>query len=66
MQTMQIPRFSPIDDNNDNERSDVDSAQFEAGYAARINNVPMAYSATKSWKAGWSDADAGVAAEKVD
>jgi hypothetical protein len=61
MQTMQIPRFSPMDDDN-SERNETDSAQFEAGYAARLNNVPMAYSSTKSWKAGWCDADASITA----
>jgi hypothetical protein len=45
--------------------SAFDSEAFEAGYQARRVNVGLAVSATVSWRAGWLDADAEIAAAFV-
>jgi hypothetical protein len=50
---MEIPRFTPVDD----DEPEFNSGEFSAGYDARLNNVPLAQSATRSWRAGWADAD---------
>jgi hypothetical protein len=39
-------------------KSSYDAVEFQAGYDARFNDVPHAISATRSWRAGWCDADA--------
>jgi hypothetical protein len=54
---MQIPRFSPIDDDS----RDFDDEEFQAGYDARLAGVSHSMTATRSWRAGWADADAGLA-----
>jgi hypothetical protein len=51
--TMQIARFSPIDDD---ERT-WDAAAYEAGYQARLDGASASMTATRSWRAGWADAD---------
>lgn len=53
---MDMPRFSPMDDDARN----FDDEEFQAGYDARMTDVPLASSATRSWRAGWADADAGL------
>jgi hypothetical protein len=52
---MDIPRFSPLDDNI----APFDSDEFEAGYLARLSGEPQCLGATRGWRAGWADADAG-------
>jgi len=54
---MQIPRFSPLDD----DEVEFDKEEFQAGYDARIAKASQSYTATRSWRAGWADADAGLA-----
>ncbi len=53
---MGIPRFSPMDDDVE----EFDDEEFQAGYDARMTDAPLASSATRSWRAGWADADAGL------
>ena len=36
-----------------------DSAEFDAGYIARLAGEPKCLGATPGWRAGWDDADAG-------
>ena len=50
---MSIPRFSPIDDDSQAWNED----EYEAGYQARQEGAPSSISATRSWRAGWADAD---------
>ena len=50
---MSIPRFSPIDDDVQAWNED----EYEAGYQARQEGAPSSISATRSWRAGWGDAD---------
>ena len=52
---MDIPRFSPLDDDN----VPFNSEEFEAGYVARLAGQPQCLSATRGWRAGWADAEAG-------
>jgi hypothetical protein len=59
---MQIPRFSPLDD----DETGFDSEQFEAGYDARHSGAAWASSATRSWRAGWCDAEAGLFAAALN
>jgi hypothetical protein len=49
---MQISRFSPIDD-----VPEFDSEEFQAGYDARMAGESGCIGATRSWRAGWADAD---------
>jgi hypothetical protein len=49
---MDIPHFSPLDDNN----APFDSEEFEAGYLARLSGEPQCLGATRGWRAGWADA----------
>jgi hypothetical protein len=53
---MQIARFSPIDD----DENPWDAAAYEAGYQARQEDAPASITATRSWRAGWADADMDV------
>jgi hypothetical protein len=48
-----ISHFQTIDDD---EQSFVD-AEFEAGYDARMRGDCFYWTATRSWRAGWADAD---------
>jgi hypothetical protein len=50
---MSIPRFSPIDDDVQSWKED----EYEAGYQARLEGAPSSITATRSWRAGWADAD---------
>jgi hypothetical protein len=50
---MSIPRFSPIDDDVQSWKED----EYEAGYQARQVGAPSSITATRSWRAGWADAD---------
>jgi hypothetical protein len=50
---MQIARFSSIDD----DECLWDEAAYEAGYQARQEGAPASITATRSWRAGWADAD---------
>ena len=50
---MLIARFSPIDD----DECQWDEAGYEAGYQARQEGTPASNTATRSWRAGWADAD---------
>jgi hypothetical protein len=50
---MQITRISPIDDD---ERS-WNAGEYEAGYHARREGASASMTATRSWRAGWADAD---------
>jgi hypothetical protein len=52
---MEIPRFSPLDDDN----APFNSEEFEAGYVARLAGQSQCVSATHGWRAGWAEADAG-------
>jgi hypothetical protein len=36
----------------------LNNEEFQAGYEARVTGAAWASSATRSWRAGWSDADA--------
>jgi len=51
MEMIRIPQ--PNDDN-----TPFNSEEFEAGYLARLSGEPQCISATRGWRAGWSDADA--------
>jgi hypothetical protein len=53
---MDIPSFSPLDDDN----APFDSKEFDAGYLARLSGEPQSLTATRGWRAGWADADAGL------
>ncbi len=50
---MHFARFSPI---NDDDRS-WNTAAYEAGYQARLEGASASMTATRSWRAGWVDAD---------
>ena len=50
---MSTPRFSPIDD----DAQVLNEDECEAGYQARQEAAPSSISATRSWRAGWADAD---------
>ena len=50
---MSIPRFSPIDDDVQSWKEE----EYEAGYQARLEGAPSSITATRSWRAGWADAD---------
>jgi hypothetical protein len=52
---MDIARFSPIDD----DQPEFNPEEFQAGYDAR-QRAAWATSATRSWRAGWVDADASI------
>lgn len=54
-------RFSPIDDD---ERS-WDTDAYEAGYQARLDGASASMTATRSWRAGWADADAACASNST-
>jgi hypothetical protein len=43
----------------DDDSAPFNSEQFEAGYLTRLSGVPQCLSATRGWRAGWEDADAG-------
>ena len=49
-----IPRFTPIND----DQPEFDSVEFQAGYDARMAGEQSYTTATRSWRAGWADADA--------
>ena len=51
--SVQISRFSPIDDDVQYWSSD----EYEAGYQARQEGATASFTATRSWRAGWADAD---------
>ncbi len=51
--SVQISRFSPIDDDVQSWNSD----EYEAGYQARQEGATASFTATRSWPAGWADAD---------
>ena len=51
--SVQISRFSPIDDEVQSWNSD----EYEAGYQARQEGATASFTATRSWRAGWADAD---------
>ena len=42
-----------------NDFEPINSEEFEAGYFARLAGEPQCLSATRGWRAGWADADAG-------
>ena len=50
---MSIARFSPIDD----DAHVLNEDEYETGYQARQEGAPSSISATRSWRAGWADAD---------
>jgi hypothetical protein len=58
---MQIPRFYPLSD----DEPQFNDEEFQAGYDARLSGAAWASSATRSWRAGWADADAGLRADAV-
>jgi hypothetical protein len=58
---MEIPRFLPIDD----DEPEFNSREFAAGYDARFKGEPLAQCATRSWRAGWADADMAMISEVV-
>ena len=51
---MDIARFSPI---HDDDEMPWNSDEYEAGYQARREGAAASMTATRSWKAGWADAD---------
>ena len=51
--SVQTTRFSPIDDEVQSWNSD----EYEAGYQARQEGATASFTATRSWRAGWADAD---------
>ncbi len=53
---MQIARFFPLTD----DEAYFNDEEFQAGYDARLAGAAWASSATRSWRAGWADADAGL------
>jgi hypothetical protein len=52
---MQIQRFTATDDDVHGFCDD----EYEAGYDARLAGVEWSMCATRSWRAGWTDADMG-------
>jgi hypothetical protein len=52
---VQISRFSPIDIDDDVQSWNSD--EYEAGYQARQEGATASFTATRSWRAGWADAD---------
>lgn len=56
---MQIQRFSPTDDDVHGFSDD----EYEAGYGARLAGIEWSMCATRSWRAGWADADMGMHAD---
>jgi hypothetical protein len=58
---MEIPRFLPLDDDN----AFFNPEEFEAGYIARLAGEPQCLSATRGWRAGWVDADAGFSNSEI-
>jgi hypothetical protein len=59
---MDIPRFSPIND----DEPEFNSEEFQAGYDARQRGAAWATSATRSWRAGWVDADASIVTDAME
>jgi hypothetical protein len=56
---VQIRRFLPIDDDD---VQSWNSDEYEAGYQARQEGATASFTATRSWRAGWADADDSGAA----
>jgi hypothetical protein len=52
---METTRFVPVE----NDCEPINSEEFEAGYFARLAGETQCLSATRGWRAGWADADAG-------
>ena len=50
---MQIQRFNPTDEH------EFCDDEYEAGYGARLAGIEWSMYATRSWRAGWTDADMG-------
>jgi hypothetical protein len=51
--SVHILLFSPLDDDGQSWNSD----EYEAGYQARQEGTPASFTATRSWRAGWADAE---------
>ena len=51
--SVQISCFSPIDD----EVKSWNSDEYEARYQARQEGATASFTATRSWRAAWADAD---------
>lgn len=49
----QIARFQPVDDTYVLFKDD----EFQAGFEARMRGEELYVTATRSWRAGWADAD---------
>jgi hypothetical protein len=63
---MQIQRFNPTDDDVHEFCDDVHEFcddEYEAGYGARLAGIEWSMCATRSWRAGWADADMGMHAD---
>jgi hypothetical protein len=58
---MQKPRFSPLEGDN----TPFNPEEFEAGYIARLAGEPQCLNATRGWRAGWVDADAGFSNSEI-
>lgn len=58
---MQMARLSPLDD----DEIPMEPEEFQAGYDARTAGEPYCLSATRSWRAGWCDADCCIASGNV-
>jgi hypothetical protein len=56
---MQIQRFTTTDEDVHGFCDD----EYEAGYDARLAGVERSMCATRSWRAGWADADMGMHAD---
>ncbi|RZU40165.1 hypothetical protein [Edaphobacter modestus] len=52
---MDTPRITPLDDDT----APFDANEFDAGYLARLSGEPQCLGATRGWRAGRADADAG-------
>jgi hypothetical protein len=53
MSMEQMARFQPVDDTEVSFNDD----EFQAGFDARMRGEELYFTATRSWRAGWADAD---------
>jgi hypothetical protein len=58
---MQKQRVYPVEE----DQGEYNSEEFQAGYKARQECASWASRATRSWRAGWSEANAGLIANAV-
>ena len=57
---MDMAQFSPIDD----DQPEFNPEEFQAGYDACQRGATWATSATRSWRAGWVDAETSIVTKR--